>query len=153
MIYDSLNHISAYAGTHPGVYRGLKLLAETDFSQMEDGRYEVDGDQLFYSLQSYQSKPINDAPEAHREYIDIQCVLSGAEEMTVSPLEEMTEEVLPRPEGDIRLYHGPVRSRVELVPGMFAVLFPGDAHAPGIAVGGTPAPCRKAVVKVKVEYQ
>ena len=52
MIYDSLAHIEAYQGIHPGVYKGLKLLAETDFSQMEDKRYEVDGDDLFFFLQS-----------------------------------------------------------------------------------------------------
>ena len=149
MIYDSLNHIDVYEHVHPGVYKGLRILRDTDFSRLEDQRYEVEGDDLFYFLQTYDSKPANDAPEAHKKYIDIQCVLSGRENMTVSPLEDMEEEVLPRPEGDIRFYHGPVRSQVTLVPGMFAVLFPGDAHAPGIAVDG-PEQCRKVVVKVKV---
>ena len=148
MIYDSLKHIEAYKGIHPGVYKGLELLRDTDFSQVEDGTYHVDGDDLFYFVQSYQTKPANDAPEAHIQYIDIQCVLSGVESMGVGALEDMTEEVLPRPEGDIRFYHGPLDT-VTLSPGKFAVLWPGDAHAPGVAVG-SPAPCRKAVVKVKV---
>lgn len=150
MIYDSLDHIEVYRNTHPGVYQGLQILRDTDFSKLEDQRYEVDGDDLFFFLQTYDSKPANDTPEAHQVYIDIQCVLTGREEMTVSPLEDMAEEVLPRPEGDIRFYRGPVLSRVTLSPGMFAVLFPGDAHAPGIAPDGKPGPCRKAVVKVKL---
>ncbi len=37
---------------------------------------------------------------------------------------------------------------VTLKPGNFVVLFPQDAHAPGIAPDGKPAPCRKIVVKV-----
>lgn len=148
MIYDSLKHIEVYKGIHPGVYKGLELLRDTDFSQVEDGTYHVDGDDLFYFVQSYQTKPANDAPEAHIQYIDIQCVLSGVESMGVGALEDMAEEVLPRPEGDIRFYHGPLDT-VTLSPGKFAVLWPGDAHAPGVAVG-SPAPCRKAVVKVKV---
>ena len=65
MIYDSLKHLEAYKGVHPGVYRGLKLLAETDFSTLEAKRYEVDGDNLFFSIQTYDSKPVNDTPEAH----------------------------------------------------------------------------------------
>lgn len=43
MIYDTLAHIQAYQGIHLGVYRGLELLRDTDFSQLEDQRYEVDG--------------------------------------------------------------------------------------------------------------
>jgi YhcH/YjgK/YiaL family protein len=68
--------------------------------------------------------------------------------MNVGSLEDMTEEVLPRPEGDIRFYRGPTDT-VTLCPGKFAVLFPGDAHAPNIAVGA-PEKVRKVVVKVKV---
>lgn len=149
MIYDSLAHIQAYEGIHPGVYKALKLLAETDFSQMADQRYEVDGDDLFFFLQSYETKPENPTPESHKKYIDIQCVLSGIEAMDVGALEDMTGIAEARPEGDIWLHHGPADSRVILAPGKFAVLWPGDAHAPGIAVGA-PTKCRKAVVKVKV---
>ena len=148
MIFDSLNHIEAYKGIHPGVYKGLCLLRDTDFSKLEDQRYEVDGDDLFFFVQSYESNPSNDTPEAHRKYIDIQCVLSGGEIMGVAPLEEMTEEVEARPDNDIWFYHG-ATDTVTLLPGRFAVLFPGDAHAPGVAVDA-PAPVRKVVVKVKV---
>ena len=149
MIYDSLAHIDVYQNAHPGVYKGLKLLAETDFSQLEDKRYEVDGDDLFFFLQSYETKSENPTPESHKKYIDIQCVLSGGEAMDVGALEDMTEIAEARPEGDIWLHHGPADSRVTLTPGKFAVLFPGDAHAPGIALGEI-TPCRKVVVKVKV---
>ncbi len=149
MIYDSLAHIETYKTLHAGVYQGLKLLAETDFSTVEDKKYEVDGDNLFYFLQSYETKVENNTPESHQKYIDIQCVLTGAETMAVGALEDMTEVVEARPEGDIWLHHGPTDSVVTLSPGKFAVLWPGDAHAPGVAVGA-PAQCRKVVVKVKV---
>lgn len=148
MIYDSLKHLDAYRGIHSGVLRGLELLRDTDFSQLADGRYEVDGDSLFYMLQSYTNSPVNVTPEAHKKYIDIQYMISGQEKIAVAPLEEMTEEVEARPEGDIWFYRGPL-SELLLSGDKFAVLWPGDAHAPGIAVG-EPAPCRKCVVKVKL---
>ena len=149
MIYDSLKHLEAYKGIHPGIYRGLELLRDTDFSQQEDGRHEVAGDDLFYLLQSYDSKEVNDTPEAHRKYADIQFLISGREKIGVGALEDMAEEVEARPEGDIWFYHGPV-DEITLSGDKFAVLFPGDAHAPCIAVDGAPVPCRKCVVKVRV---
>ena len=152
MIYDTLDHLEAYRGVHPGVMRGLELLRDTDFSQWEDGRHEIDGERLFILLQSYETKPENDTPEAHRKYIDIQYLLSGQEQMGVGPLEEMTEEVEARPEGDIWFYHGPL-STILLSGRRFTALWPGDAHAPCIAVDQKPAPCRKCVVKVRVDWE
>ena len=109
----------------------------------------MDGDNLFIFLQTYETKPDNDTPEAHRKYIDIQFLVSGREKMGVAPLEDMSEEVEARPDGDIWFYRGPM-DYISLTAGdRFAVLWPGDAHAPSIAVD-SPAPCRKCVVKVKV---
>lgn len=146
MIYDTLKHLEQYQGLFPRLYRGLELLRTTDFSSLADGPYEVEGKELFFSLQSYESKPANLTPEAHRDYIDIQFLVEGAEKVGVAPLEDMLEEVEGRPESDIWFYRGPV-DELTLSGDRFAVFFPGDAHAPGIALG-QPAPCRKCIVKV-----
>ena len=58
----------------------------------------------------------------------------------------MAEEISANPEGDIWFYHGPVTG-IKMEKGSFAVFFPQDAHAPGIATGD-PAPVKKVVVKV-----
>lgn len=77
-------------------------------------------------------------------------MIQGEEKIGVAPLEDMTEEVEARPEGDIWFYRGPT-DEITLKAGKhFAVLWPGDAHAPCIAVE-QPVHCRKCVVKVKVE--
>lgn len=148
MIFDSLKHISEYQHLSPALFRGLELLLQTDFSSLADGRHEIDGDRLFFSLQSYDSKASNDTPEAHRNYIDIQFLIQGQEKIGVAPLEEMTEEVEANPDGDIWFYHGKM-DYITLTNDRFAVFFPGDAHAPCIAVQD-PVPCRKCVVKVRV---
>ena len=108
MIYDKLDNLETYAPISERLAKGLQLLRTTDFSAMEDGKYEVDGKSLFFMLQSYDSKPVNDRPEAHRKYIDIQYLLKGEEYIGVAPLSEMTEEVSANPDGDIWFYHGPV---------------------------------------------
>jgi len=147
MIFDSTAHIECYKSIHPAIYRGLKLLT-ADYSGAEDGKYQVDGDRLYYMLQSYETKPDNDTPEAHRRYIDIQCVLEGSEVIGVGALEEMTE-IEAHPERDLFLHHGPL-NRITLTPGKFVVLWPQDAHAAGIAAG-VPGACRKIVVKVRID--
>ena len=109
---------------------------------------EVEGRDLFYFVQSYDSKPDNDGPEAHKAYVDIQCVLEGREKMGVGSLPDMTE-FSGKPENDIWFYHGPM-DYVSLVPGKFCLVFPCDAHAPGISFTGAPEHVRKAVFKVKL---
>ena len=150
MIHDTLAHLSRYEGMHPGVLRGLKFLAQTDFSQLPDGPVDIDGKNVFANIMTVETKPDNDTPEAHRRYIDIQYLASGNERIGVGPLEAMREEVEARPDNDIWFYHGDL-DLVTIGDGRFAVLFPGDAHAPCIAVD-KPQTVRKVVVKVLADW-
>lgn len=148
MIYDSIMNIEAYRGINRRLMKGLEILKDTDFSSMADGIYEAEGKDLFYFLQSYETKPFNDKPEAHKLYADIMMMLDGKEQIGVAPLEAV-EDTGERPEGDIRFYCGKTVP-ILLEGNKFAVFFPGDAHAPGIAVDG-PEKCRKCVVKVRLD--
>ena len=77
MIYDRIENIETYTAISERLAKGLRLLRTTDFSAMEAGKYEVDGTELYYMLQCYQSKEQNDKPEAHKKYIDIQYIVEG----------------------------------------------------------------------------
>lgn len=148
MIYGTIRHLERYEGLGEALMKGLRFLAGTDFSGVAPGRVEIDGDEVFASVQEYETLADNDTPEAHRKYADIQYLIEGEEFVGVAPLEAMVEEVEAHPERDLWLYHGPT-DRVRIGNGRFVVLFPEDAHAPGIAVGAR-APARKCVVKVRV---
>ena len=150
MIHDTLTHIFRYEGIHPGVLKGLQFLRDTDFSALPDGRVDIDGENVFANVMTVETKEANDTPEAHKKYIDIQYLISGREHIDVGPLEAMEEEVEARPEGDIWFYHGKL-DRITIGDGRYAVLFPGDAHAPCIAVGA-PETVRKVVVKVLADW-
>lgn len=149
MIFDSLKNLEQYKTVHPRIYRGLQLLRDTDFAALTESRYEVEGEDLFFFLQDYETRPVNDTPEAHRKYADIQFVLSGREKFDVAPLQDMTEEVEAHPDRDLWLYHGPASASLVLEGDKFMVAFPGDAHAPCIAVDA-PEQVHKVVVKVKL---
>ena len=148
MIYDTLDHIDTYKDTHPAIYKALTVIRDTDFDSLTTDRVEVDGKNLFFFIQNYETRVENNTPEAHKAYADIQVVLEGREKMGVGALSDMTEEVEAKPESDFWLYHGPV-DYITLTPGKFAVLFPQDAHAPCIAVDG-PEKAKKCVFKVKL---
>ena len=110
---------------------------------------EIDGERVFALFQSYETKPENDRPEAHRKYIDIQYLIEGEELIGVAPLTSMERVAEAAPERDIWFYEGET-AKLPLGGGRFAILFPQDAHAPCIAAGEC-RPVRKVVVKVAVE--
>ncbi|MEG2138914.1 MAG: YhcH/YjgK/YiaL family protein, partial [Oscillospiraceae bacterium] len=138
MIYDTLIARNQYQGFLPGLDEALRYLAETDFSTLPDGKITLDGQHLFALLQSYTTTEDNSTPEAHEAYIDVQYLISGEELVGVAPLSAMTEVTECHPDRDISFYHGPT-DRLPIGNGRFLVLFPGDAHAPCIAMGA-PAP-------------
>lgn len=149
MIYDSIQRISQYEGVSDGIKRGLRYLAETDFSVLEDGRQEIKGDQIFANLQSYETRLSNDTPESHQRYIDIQYLIEGEELVGVAPIEEMRGVEESHPDRDLWLHRGPTEV-LTLGRERFLALWPGDAHAPCIAVDGKPSFVRKCVVKVHI---
>lgn len=148
MIYDHISKIGTYEGINPKIMKGLQILAQGDFEHQQDGQYQVEGRDLFYSIQSNMTVPPSGVGEAHCAYADIQYALQGGECIGVAPLTEDAVPVKSNPEGDI--WHYPVGSDVvTLRPGMFAVLWPQDIHAPGLMIEQS-ALCRKVVVKVKL---
>lgn len=141
-----IENAGTYKALGARIEKALDILKETDFAAMEPGRYDVDGAELYYLVQKYDSKEANDRPEAHRKYIDIQYVFAGEECIGYAPLCAMEEEIEAKPEKDIFFYRGKVTD-VKMPTGSFMVLYPQDAHAPGKAIG-TPAPVGKVVFKV-----
>lgn len=147
MIIDNIKNLKNYTCLDSRLTRALEIIRETNFEALEDKTYEVDGRDLFFFIQTYDTQAINETPEAHRSYIDIQYMIFGTERMDVGQLEDMTEEVSANPQKDIWFYRGPTDS-ITLSPGMFAVFFPNDAHAPNISPAAGINQVRKCVFKV-----
>lgn len=148
MIYDTLQHVHNYMGLNEGLDKALLFLTETDFSTLADGRYPIDGDNVFASISCPETLVDNPTPEAHKKYIDLQFLISGAEIIKVAQLEEMGKIDRANPDGDIWFYEGSGQPLL-LTGDYFILLFPNDAHAPCIAPDGVPAPTRKLVIKIR----
>lgn len=149
MILDSIENIDNYKCLNSRVYRALEIIRNTDFCSLEDNTYLVDGFNFRFFIMSYQTQKANDKPEAHRDFIDVQYIISGKEQIGIAQLEDMTEEVEANPQKDIWFYHGPT-DYVSIREGMFAVFFPNDAHAPNIAHPDGCNAVRKCVFKVHI---
>ncbi|MCW3785409.1 YhcH/YjgK/YiaL family protein [Plebeiibacterium sediminum] len=147
MIIDSLDNVKHYRNLSERINKGLEFLEEVDFSEIEPGRYNIDGDNIFAMVQEYDTKePENARPETHERYIDIQYVDKGAEYMGYAPLEDQEISQAYNPEKDVAFYNAEV-SNVKVEEGMFAIFFPNDIHAPGIKIGES-KPVKKVVVKI-----
>ena len=148
MIFDTLKNVDNYEGLGR-VYTALKFLSETDFSKIELGRYELDGDNIFYMVQSYDTDPDKTISEAHRKYIDIQYMVEGEELIGVADISCEKELTEAKEENDVWFYNCKTEP-LTLSAGKYMVLYPNDLHCPGVATKGTALTCRKVVVKVKV---
>jgi len=152
MIVDKIENAGLYIASPGRIARAFELLKDNQLAQKADGRYEVDGDRLFYVLQSYSSKAPEECRfEAHQKYLDIQLMLSGSEVMGYVPVSTLTISTAYSDSRDIAFYSTPDSySRLEVSEGMFALFYPEDAHMPGCQLG-VPAKVRKVVVKARLD--
>ncbi|MDL2213223.1 YhcH/YjgK/YiaL family protein [Bacteroides sp. OttesenSCG-928-D19] len=147
MIVDKLENLEKYAVLNPLFPRVIDFLATTDLSSLEPGKIELEGNNLFISIVQAEEKTKEMAKlETHNEFIDIQIPLSGTETMGYTPGKDCQPADAPyNPDKDITFFEGLADTYLTIKPGMFAIFFPQDGHAPAI----TPAGVKKAIVKVK----
>ena len=149
MILDSLNNTTKIESLHPLFKKAFDYVKSTDFSKLEDGKYEIDGSHLYVSIASLFGKEKKDAAiETHKKYIDIQLPLAGVEKIGWKAGCELQEESIPyNEENDITFYVDRPTAYTKIYPGQFVIYFPEDGHAPGIGQGAI----RKVIVKVQVK--
>jgi biofilm protein TabA len=148
VVTDHLDRADRYRTLAPRIAQALDHVRATNFRDMPDGKYAIDGDRLFALVQRYTTKPVDAGRwEAHRKYIDLQCVFDGVEQIGYAPLDTLTAEPYDA-ERDLTWLDGRGEF-VTVASNRFMLLWPEDAHMPGIAAGPT-APVLKVVVKIAV---
>ena len=150
MIIDSIENSSLYEGLGEKITKALNYLKENDFKKLTNGRYQIDGTDVYATVSRYKTKPIEEGKwEAHKNYIDIQFIASGTELIGYSFLKDMNAKTEYNPEKDVQFFEGGGQpAKVE--KDTFVILFPSDAHMPGIKVN-EPEDVIKVVVKVKTQ--
>lgn len=150
MIIDTLSSAGAYRSLSPALAAGLDWLARFT-PDLPDGRYAIDGDNVYALVQSYTTVPAAEKSyESHRVYADIQYVAAGTEIIHYAPTAGLDPATSYDAEKDFLLYRDPpTATPLHLAPGTFTVFYPHDAHKPG-CLSGESAKIKKVVVKVRI---
>ena len=149
MILDSTINAARYYTLLPRLRRVLDDIATTDLAQLEVGRHDIDGDNLFVNVSELELRPLEAAHlDVHYRYVDVQVVVGGEE--TFGWSERCN---CHRAEGefdaerDILFYEDRPQTFYTLRAGQFTILFPEDAHAPMLGEGCV----RKLIFKVALD--
>ena len=147
MIIDKLENIGMYASVNPQFAQAIEFLKSTDLNAHELGKVVLKEGELFVNFAAARPKTKDDAKiETHNNFIDIQIPLTGTELMGYMPRTDLAEAEY-NAEKDVTFYPGHATDYLTVKPGMFAIFFPEDAHAPGV----TEVELKKVIVKVRVK--
>jgi YhcH/YjgK/YiaL family protein len=152
MIFDSAKNLDFYKnlGVEGRYAKAVDFLKNTDLENLAPGKYEIDGKNVFANVVEYTTIPWEEAKyETHRDYSDIQYVISGSETMTYAPIDELNIKVPYNEEKDVVFYDNENPGlRVAVRAGEYMIFNPWDGHKPK-AAAGEPAPIKKVIVKIK----
>ena len=153
MIFGHVNDFEAGFSWLPlPLKTAVKHLRDTDFMALPAGNYDLQGKDIYVQVIDMATRPFAETrPEVHRQYIDVQFLVSGREKIGVAAdtgNNAVAEDLLAQ--RDLLFYGGMENeSALTMTPGSFAVFMPSDVHRPACAFD-QPEPIRKVVVKVRV---
>ncbi|MCR5717018.1 MAG: YhcH/YjgK/YiaL family protein [Lachnospiraceae bacterium] len=153
MIVDKVSNMKQYAGVIKYTDEIMAFTKKVMSENVENGRYDLIGDDLYALVQRYPSKALASARlEAHKVYADLQVVVSGREKIYYDEIGDQTLEDDFKEGKDICFFHaGTGKGAITFTDGFFAYLAPQDAHMPGMQVeDGKPEDVVKIVFKIKL---
>lgn len=151
MIFDQLKNAHLYFSLGTKITKALQYLAQTNFTNVEPGTYEIDGEDIFAIVQLYNTKPSSSAKwEAHKKYIDIQYIVSGKEKIGFTDSKKVIVLQGYHPGNDVSIYKGE-GNFLTAAEGQFVIFFPTDIHMPQLALN-IPHEVKKVVIKVRTDF-
>ena len=147
MIIDTIDNLAKYEAVNPLFKDVVDFLKKNDLNKLEAGKHPIKGADLFVNITTAKGRTPDAAVlETHRKMIDIQIPLDVPETYGYTPLCRLPEEEY-NAEKDITKYGDLMaESFVDCQPGMFAIFFPQDGHAPCISMAPE---IKNAIFKVK----
>ena len=150
MILDKISNMHCYTHTHPLFSKVFEYVEAYLQDPVAPGAYEISGKDLFVRVLEYETRD-EGIFEVHDRYIDVQCMIEGAEKVYFTDREGMAPAGAYDPQEDTLLLQDREGCReVLFTAGEFAVFFPQDAHKPSISVGKKEK-ARKLVFKVRIQ--
>lgn len=132
MILDDFRNSERYETLGGGFGGAFDFIRRYRGGPPPDGTYPIDGRRVYAVVQRYETQPQEGLLwEAHRRYIDIQYMASGAERIGYAPPGRMVRPQPYQEDNDCILARDArAGAALFLEEGQFAVFFPGEAHMP-----------------------
>ena len=148
MVLDILENAHRYLELNEGFTQAIEFLLRADLRQLPADKYEIDGERIFAMVSKGPGRKREGALlETHMQYIDIQLVLAGVDEMGWRSKSTCTQPTIDYDEDrDVQLFKDTPDVWLSCKSNTFAIFFPEDAHMPMISSGEL----HKVVVKVAV---
>jgi YhcH/YjgK/YiaL family protein len=151
LICDKIGSLTAIAlkRSHPIMRTALSWIEQMP-NDIKDGVVNLKGNDLYVNVHRYSTRAVDQCMwESHRQTMDIQYCISGAEIIEWIPsgnLESMDDYSSSL---DVEHWHGNVdAARIRLTPGMFTVFLPNEPHRPQLRDIAADE-IRKVAVKIK----
>ena len=148
MVIDTLDNFAKYEALNPLFKDVVAFLKKNDLNTLPEGKHIIKEGDLFVNITTAKGRTPDAAVlETHRRMIDIQIPLDAPETYGYTPFSNLPNASY-NDEKDITKYGDLIaESFVDCQPGMFAIFFPQDGHAPCISMMPE---IKKAIFKVKV---
>ena len=155
MIFDKLKNAPTYAGMSDNFRKAIEFMLSKDFSVMPAGKYEIDGKEVYATIYDETGMPTDkERYECHRDYADIQLVLTNGERMLYTEIGSCENFTDYNDVKDILFCTAENGVELKFKGGDFAIFFPQDAHMPGMCLpenaGKEDLITKKLVIKVKM---
>jgi len=150
MVLDSIENADRYLLLGEGIAKSLQYIRSNDFSEVNPGKYQLDGDRLIMNIFEFEGSNTDECRlEGHKRYIDLQYWVTGSELMGHEILD--SQPILePYNEKTDCAFYNCISSYSRLLPGMFVIYYPSDLHT-GVVDPLSDARVRKVVFKILVE--
>lgn len=149
MIFGNINHLDEYAYLMDKFKAAFDYYKANDLASYEPGKHDIDGDELFVNIAEYETTTAdNRFWEAHKDYIDLQILISGHERIDLNFIHNMDTHDYKK-EDDFLAMDGEAKVSVELKAGDFLICYPNDGHMTGLSADG-PSQVKKAIFKIKL---
>lgn len=152
MVFDTLENCKLYYGINKNMEKAFDFIKKAVDENYAAGKYEIDGKDIFASVQEYETASFEEKKfEGHRNYLDIQFIVSGTENMKSAFVDDVKTKIEYNDEKDVEFFEDTHKcADFDVNKNQYAIFLPSDIHKPGLSPKDGKSEIKKVLVKIKL---
>ena len=147
MIFDDLINFENYIIFQDKAANKINAFLKTLNQNTTLGKHVIDGEDIFANIFTYDTRTEGEF-EAHREYVDIQLLLAGEEDIYFDSAIGAQSTKAYEPDCEMFKFTPATAGKCNIRVGNFAVFMPYELHMPNMQSAKGPSTNIKVVIKV-----